>query len=220
MRFVAARGLSEAYHRAVEGHSPWTAASADAALVGTWDWDLTTDTVRWSENLARIHGLPAGAFDGTFASDEREIHPDDRVRVLASARRAIAEGVPHEVEYRIVAPDGTVRWVEGKGRVEYEGGRAVRMAGVCVIVTRRKEAESARLAALEETGRLKDDFLAVSAHARPEDRRRALACGFDGYCARPLSTAEFMRPVRGVPPARSPTRGSGERADRDPSPRA
>jgi PAS domain S-box-containing protein len=137
----------------------------DAAWMGTWDWNLSTQAVQWSENLERIHGLPAGTFDGTFSSYEREIHPDDRERVLASAQRAIAEGVPHEVEYRIVAPDGTVRWVEGKGQVEYdEQGRPIRMTGVCMIVTRRKEAEIARLSAAEESSRLKDEFLATLSH--------------------------------------------------------
>lgn len=118
----------------------------------------------WSDNLERLHGLEPGTFDGSFGSYEDEIHPDDRWRVLASAHRAIAEGVPHDVEYRVVAPDGTVRWVEGKGRVEYEHGEAVRLTGVCTIVTPRKEAELARLAAAEESSRLKDDFLATLSH--------------------------------------------------------
>jgi PAS domain S-box-containing protein len=136
----------------------------DAASMGTWDWDLTSQRVRWSDNLERLHGLPPGVFDGSFASYEREIHPDDREHVLASARRAIVEGVPHDVEYRIVAPDGTIRWVEGKGRVEYEDGRPVRMTGVCMMVTRRKEAELDRLASVEDAGRLKDEFLATLSH--------------------------------------------------------
>jgi PAS domain S-box-containing protein len=136
----------------------------EAASMGTWDWDLSANHVRWSENLAAVHGLPAGTFDGTFASYEREIHDEDRERVLGSARRALEHGVPHDVEYRIVAPDGTVRWVEGKGGVEYAGGRPVRMTGVCMNVTRRKEAELARLAAAEEAGRLKDEFLATLSH--------------------------------------------------------
>ena len=136
----------------------------DAAAMGTWDWDLTTNTVEWSENLASLHGLPDDAFDGTFASYEREIHPEDRARVLASATRALTEGIPHDVEYRIVAPDGTVRWVEGKGMVEYEDGRPVRLSGVCIMATRRKEAELARLAIAEEASRTKDEFLATLSH--------------------------------------------------------
>ena len=43
-----------------------------------------------------------------------------------SLRRAIDEGTPHDVEYRVIAQDGTERWVEGKGHVEHENGRAVR----------------------------------------------------------------------------------------------
>ncbi len=136
----------------------------DAASMGTWDWDLTTQHVTWSANLERLHGLPEGTFDGTFSSYEREIHPEDRERVLAATRLAIEHGVPHEIEYRIVAPDGTIRWVEGKGRVEYEGGRPARMTGVCMMVSRRKEAELARVTSLEEANRLKDDFLATLSH--------------------------------------------------------
>ncbi len=136
----------------------------DAASMGTWDWDLTTNAVQWSDNLATIHGLPRGSFDGTFASYEREIHPDDRGRVFESVQRALRDGVPHDVEYRLVAPDGTVRWCEGKGRVEYDGATPVRMTGVCMMVTRRKEAELARLAAAEESSRLKDEFLATLSH--------------------------------------------------------
>jgi PAS domain S-box-containing protein len=136
----------------------------DSALMGTWEWEFASQTVTWSDNLERLHGLPPGPFDGTFASYEREIHPDDREHVLSGLRRAIEEGVPHDVEYRIVCPDGSVRWVEGKGRVEFENGRPVRMAGVCLMVSRRKEAELARLAAAEEASRLKDEFLATLSH--------------------------------------------------------
>jgi PAS domain S-box-containing protein len=137
----------------------------DAAMMGTWDWDLETNEVRWSENLEGVHGLPAGTFDGTFASYEREIFPDDHDRVMASARRALETGAPHEVEYRIVSPEGKIRWVEGKGRVNRDAtGKPVRMTGVCMNVTRRKQAEIDRLAAAQEASRLKDEFLAVLSH--------------------------------------------------------
>jgi PAS domain S-box-containing protein len=117
----------------------------DAARMGTWDWDLRTNRVVWSDNLPGIHGLPPGSFNGSFESYEREIHPDDKARVMESASRAMSQGVPHEVEYRIVAPDGTVRWVEGKGRVEYGAdGAPARMAGICMDITRRKLAELER----------------------------------------------------------------------------
>ena len=159
--FAVERTRTEQQARRSEEHLRF---ALDAASMGTWDWDLATNAVQWSDNLAAIHGLPAGAFDGTFASYEKEIHPDDRPRVLASVQRALDEGIPHDVEYRIVAPDGSVRWCEGKGLVEYEHGRPARMSGVCMIVTRRKEAELARLGAAEESSRLKDEFLATLSH--------------------------------------------------------
>ena len=136
----------------------------DAAMMGTWDWDLATQSVRWSDNLEEIHGLPEGTFDGTFDSYAREIHPEDRDRVFASVQRALAGDGDHDVEYRLVAPDGSIRWAEGKGRVHWEDGRAVRMSGVCMIVTRRKEAELARLEAAHEAARAKDEFLATLSH--------------------------------------------------------
>jgi PAS domain S-box-containing protein len=136
----------------------------EAAAMGTWDWDVGTQQVRWSENLERVHGLEPGSFDGTLAGYEREIHPDDRDRVLASLQTAIATGAAHEVEYRVVGPDGTVRWLETKGRVEYEDDRPVRMTGVCMAVTERKQAELERIAAAEEASRLKDEFLATLSH--------------------------------------------------------
>jgi PAS domain S-box-containing protein len=136
----------------------------EAASMGTWDWDVTAGTVRWSENLEKIHGLPPGTFDGTFDSYVREIHPDDRDRVMAAVQKALKDGIPYEVEYRLKAPDGSVRWAEGKGNAELGDDGSVRMSGVCMIVTRRKEAELARLAAAEEASRLKDEFLAVLSH--------------------------------------------------------
>jgi PAS domain S-box-containing protein len=134
----------------------------EAASMGTWDWDLVSNIVRWSDNVERIHGLPPGTFDGTFKSYEREIHPDDRERVFASINRALTEGVPHDVEYRIVGPDGTVRWVEGKGRVEYGlDKQPVRMTGVCMNATPRKVAEIARVQALQQSNRAHQHLAAI-----------------------------------------------------------
>ncbi|MGH9253838.1 MAG: GAF domain-containing protein [Vicinamibacterales bacterium] len=129
----------------------------DAAQMGTWEWDLRTQHVRWSGNLERIHGLPSDAFDGRFESYEREIHPDDRERVLQSVQRALTEGAMHDVEYRIVAPDGTVRWMHGKGRVERDGhGQPVKMTGVCMDISLRKHAELEIETALRQEAAVRD----------------------------------------------------------------
>ncbi|MGE3708002.1 MAG: ATP-binding protein, partial [Vicinamibacterales bacterium] len=159
--FAVERTRAEAQARLSEARLRF---ALDAAAMGTWEWDLRTQSVRWSVNLERLHGLPAGTFDGAFGSYEKEIHPDDRAHVAASVQRAIEQGVPHDIEYRIVGPDGTIRWCEGKGRVEYEDGRPVRMTGVCMMITERKEVERLRLESAEEASRLKDEFLAMLSH--------------------------------------------------------
>jgi PAS domain S-box-containing protein len=136
----------------------------DSAAMGTWLLDLRSRTMTWCGNLERIHGYDPGAFDHTFETYEHIIHDDDRARVLTSIQWAIDGGKPYDIEYRVVGGDGRVRWVESKGRVEYEDGRAVRMTGICMAVTRRKEAEFARLADAHEANQLKDQFLATLSH--------------------------------------------------------
>ena len=129
----------------------------DAAQMGTWHWDIGAQTLRWSDNLERIHGLAPGTFTGDFSSYEREIHPDDRGRVLASLDSALRKGTLHDVEYRIVAPDGVARWVNGKGRVELDGeGSAVGMSGVCMDITGRKQAEAGIEQALRQEAALRE----------------------------------------------------------------
>jgi PAS domain S-box-containing protein len=159
--FAVQRTRAEAQARRGEAYLRYV---LDAAAMATWDWDLVRQTVRWSENLERLHGVPPGTLDATFASYERQVHPDDRERLTRAIRQAIEQRDAYDVEYRVVAADGAERWVEGKGRVEEADGQAVRVSGVCMIVTPRKEAEHARLAPAEEASRLKDDFLATLSH--------------------------------------------------------
>jgi PAS domain S-box-containing protein len=136
----------------------------EAAALGTWELDLATRLVRWSSGSERIHGFAPGAFDHRFETYEHIIHHDDRQRVLTAIQWAIDGGKPYDIEYRVVGGDGRVRWVESKGRVEYAHGQPVRMTGVCIAVTRRKEAEFARLADAHEANQLKDQFLATLSH--------------------------------------------------------
>jgi PAS domain S-box-containing protein len=132
---------------ALQRHDDRLRLALEAGAMGTWEWDVRTNRVEWSPGLERIHGLPPGGFGGTFADFQREIHPDDRERVLGAIARAVVRREPYAVEYRLVTPNGEIRWVEGKGRVDYdETGRPVRMMGVCTEITARKRAEAERLA--------------------------------------------------------------------------
>jgi PAS domain S-box-containing protein len=159
--FALARTEAEASARLNAGRLRF---ALDAAAMGTWDLDLRTRTVRWSGAVERIHGYDTGTFDERFDTYEHIIHHDDRTRVLTAIQWAIDAGKPYDIEYRVVGGDARIRWIESKGRVEYEHGQPVRMTGICMAVTRRKEAEFARLADAQEANQLKDQFLATLSH--------------------------------------------------------
>ncbi len=124
----------------------------EAGGLGTWEWTLTTGRITWSPSLEAIHGLPLGTFGGTLEAFEAAVDPEDRERVRASVRAALERG-EDRTEYRVVRPDGGVRWIEGRAVAFYDGdGRPERLVGVCVDVTEEKRAD-ARVAFLGEIAR-------------------------------------------------------------------
>lgn len=114
----------------------------EAGRMGTWEWDLRTHRMAWSPGLEALHGLSPGSFGGAFEDFQRDIHPEDRERVLGAIRAAVDARTDYRTEYRILLPDGRVRWVESRGRFTLDdAGRPVRMAGVCMDTTERRVAE-------------------------------------------------------------------------------
>jgi PAS domain S-box-containing protein len=114
----------------------------EAGHMGAWEWNVLTRDVTWSKNIESIHGLRPGAFSGTFESYLSGIHPEDREFVRQSIARTIEQGEENDIEYRIVWPDGTIHWVEGRGKLFWnETGQAVRTSGVCMDITARRCAQ-------------------------------------------------------------------------------
>jgi len=112
------------------------------ANLGSWEWDVRTNSRRWSDQLAKIFGLRHDqvppAFDGFYPL----VHPEDRERTAKIANEALRSGTDYENQFRIVRPDGVVRTVHNQARVDRdESGRAVRIIGVCQDITERKLAE-------------------------------------------------------------------------------
>lgn len=147
----------------------------EAGHMGTWEWVLDEDRVIFSAPLERIHGLKGGAFAGTPAAFEQQIHPDDRARAMAKIRRAISRGAALQTEYRILRPNGSVRWLETRGTIIRDAfGRATRLTGVAIDVTERREGEDAlkrslaslqrMTRALERNNRELDQFAYVASH--------------------------------------------------------
>jgi len=116
----------------------------EAGQMGVWDWDVGEDEVVWSDTLAELHGLAPGAFEGTRDAFLALVQADDRDRVSAALRAALAGERSYDLEFRIVQPSGEVRWIRGVGEVlRSPDGRPVRMLGVETDITRRREAEQA-----------------------------------------------------------------------------
>jgi PAS domain S-box-containing protein len=114
----------------------------EAGRMGSWEWEIASETVRWSPTLEAIHGLAPGTFGGTFAAYLSDIHAEDRARVIDAIRGTVERGEEHHLEYRIVWPDGTIHWLEARGTVmRSPSGEPLRVLGICRDVSERKRAE-------------------------------------------------------------------------------
>ncbi|MEQ9482571.1 PAS domain S-box protein [Coleofasciculus sp. F4-SAH-05] len=114
-----------------------------AAQMGIWDWNLLTNQIRWSEHHELLFGLTPGTYDGTYAKFEACIHPDDREAVKQAANRSQLEQHEYDHEFRVVWSDGSIHWIEGKGKFIYDQtGQAVRMLGTVIDISDRKQAET------------------------------------------------------------------------------
>lgn len=117
----------------------WQLSLTSAEMVA-WDMNLITDRVVCTPNALEVWGIQEGSGEDFFAV----IHPDDRQGVIQAAKRAIAGETNYVREYRAIGPDGTIRWLNSRGRVYHdENGRGIRMIGLSVDVTERKQAEIA-----------------------------------------------------------------------------
>ena len=119
-----------------------------AGMVGSWVWNITTDTVIADKGLARIFDISAVEAAKGLALDAftNHIHPDDRARVQSEIETAIKSGKHYECEYRVVTQSGVVHWVIGRGQVEYDDQhQPYRFPGVIVDITDRKQADMAKV---------------------------------------------------------------------------
>src|SRR4051812_8074528 len=114
----------------------------EAGQMGHWEWVLSSGKVHWSPALQVIHGLVPGTFGGTFEDYKRDIHPEDLARVLANIQQSAQTGSDYRIEYRIIKPDESLSWIEARGKLFLDAqGNPERMAGICMDVTARKQAE-------------------------------------------------------------------------------
>jgi PAS domain S-box-containing protein len=123
-----------------------------AANAGSWDWDIVTGKLAWSDTIEPMFGFSPGGFAGTYEAFLDCVHPEDRSLVVEAVNASVKEGLEYNlVEHRIVWPDGSVRWVSEAGDViRDENHRPVRMLGIVQDITHRKTIEEALRKARDE----------------------------------------------------------------------
>ncbi|WP_333030899.1 MULTISPECIES: PAS domain S-box protein [unclassified Microcoleus] len=113
-----------------------------ATKIGFWDWDLQKNRIVWSREHEELYGLAPGTFGGTYQSFAACVHPEDLKSIENAINQAIAQRGDFCHESRVVWPDGSIHWMEGKGKFFYsEAGDAVRMVGTVTEITDRKSRE-------------------------------------------------------------------------------
>jgi len=117
------------------------ALAAEAAQLGVWELDTTSNRIWVSDKVRQLFQFPPDD-EITYSEFEKRVHPDDRAARDRVMRRTIQAHSSYETEYRIVLPDGTIRWIGGRARcVSDTKGKPTRLLGVSMDITERKQAE-------------------------------------------------------------------------------
>lgn len=112
------------------------------AHIGSWELDLRSNVLSWSDEAYRIFGLDPKRFEATYEAFLSHVHPDDRDLVARAYVDALTRRVPYTIEHRMLRADGSVRWVHEQGRTFYDDqGRPLRAVGTVQDISERKQAE-------------------------------------------------------------------------------
>jgi len=114
------------------------------ANIGTWDWDIVTGDLYWSDRIWPIFGYKKEVTETTYDNFLAAIHPDDRQDVIDAITQCVEKGEVYNIEHRVVWSDGSVHWVHESGDVvRAEDGSALHMLGMVQDIDVRKNAELA-----------------------------------------------------------------------------
>lgn len=115
--------------------------AAAAVNLGIWEWHLATNEI-WATNARRaVLGWPSTG-KVSFEDFISQVHPEDRSRIRQTINDALRDGKDYESEYRLVLPDGIVRWMSTRGSIHFDSaGKPSRLLGISIDITARKQAE-------------------------------------------------------------------------------
>ena len=166
-------------------------AAQAMANLGDWEYDVPSDTSRWSDELFRIFGLPVGGESPGRDQFFGLVHPGDRSAVRRTVLKMMRSGAEARLDYRILRPDGAVRSVHTEYRTNKDAsGRTVGMVGTIQDITERKRSEEAvreserRFRALFENS---GDALIVH-----DDTGKVVDCNREAYRSLGYTREEFL----------------------------
>ena len=116
--------------------------AAEAAGIGVWEWDLSSNVIRWDDQMYRLHGRVPTADVEPFSLWTTSLHAEDRARAEREIHDALRDNASFNTEFRIVQPGGEIRHLSAAAQIQTDAaGVAIRMIGVNFDITARKRAE-------------------------------------------------------------------------------
>ena len=133
-----------------------------AGHLGSWDWDIHEGSCLWDEGLCQIFGVDYESFEVTFENARARFHPEDWRRLVASFAEATPANGSWQTEFRVVRPDGELRWCTGTAAATYDAiGGLARLSGVAADITDRKRTEDQQALLAREVDHRAKNSLAV-----------------------------------------------------------
>jgi PAS domain S-box-containing protein len=173
------------------------AQAQEIARLGSWEWDLVRDKVTWSEETQRLYGHKPEALGSSMRTCLKHVHPDDLDRVNKAMTESLRTRQPFVCDHRVVRPDGTGRFLQGRGEVLSDAqGEPIKMFGTVQDITEAKAAEEA-LRHSEEQLRQSQKMEAVGrlAGGIAHDFNNLLTV-IGGYCALSLQKIDAAHPLQ------------------------
>jgi PAS domain S-box-containing protein len=144
------------------------ALATESARIGTWDWDVVTNSLVWDDQMYTLYGIREEDFSGAYDAWQKGLHPDDQTRAETEIAAAVHGANGFHTDFRVLWPSGEVRHIEAHALVRRgNDGSTTHMVGVNWDITERKRADVERRLAKESAeaaNRAKSEFLANMSH--------------------------------------------------------
>ncbi len=208
------------------------AMAASAARLALWEWDLSSNRIWVSNNGRALYGV-TDQEEIDFDRFMQTVHPEDHPLVRTAIEKALHGYEPYHIDYRVVRPDGPLRWITARGTIEKNAqGRANRLRGISMDITEQKESEDRfrrvieaapnAMAMIDDHGHIRlvnAQMESVFGYTRAELLDAPLEQLVPGSLALAPATTRPSTPISGQePPPRAVVEKTGWRKDGSPVP--